>query len=58
MRQRCFAGQNARLLTGMRMTLLVATGVVQICGAGGGRGRVHLECACTSGRGLPQFRHP
>jgi hypothetical protein len=33
MRQLCFAGHNARFLTGMPMTLLVATGVVQICEA-------------------------
>ena len=66
MRQRCFAGHNARFLTGMPMTLLVATGVVQICEAvvdvdesawnvpapGGERRRLHL------GRDLPQFRHP
>ena len=40
MRQLCFAGHNARFPIGMPMTLLVATRVVQICGAGGGRGRV------------------
>jgi hypothetical protein len=33
MRQRCFAGHNARFLTGRPVTLLVATGVVQICEA-------------------------
>jgi hypothetical protein len=61
MRQRCFAGHNARFLTGMPMTLLVATGVVQICEAVVDVDESTWNAPAPGGHrrpGLPQFRHP
>jgi hypothetical protein len=66
MRQLCFAGHNARFLTGMPMTLLVATGVVQICEAVVDVDESTWNAPAPSGHrrrlaprpDLPRFRHP